>query len=360
MEYIHQMEPWIDESEIMAVNDYLKSGAWLTEFNKTTELENMLCEFTGSRFSTMVTNGTVSITVGLMALGIGFGDEVIVPDYTMIASANAVRLCGAIPVFADIEASSLCLDLKTFKSAITDKTKALILVSLNGRYPEKLNEIIDTCKDENIAVLEDAAQSLGSFIGDKHLGTLGQIGSFSFSSQKIITTGQGGALITDSEDLHSKIRGIKDFGRKQGGVDYHEMMGFNFKFTDLQAVVGIEQMKKLPDRIRRKKEIYSNYDQALQNVEQIDFIATNLEETSPWFIDILVPDPAALQSFLKKSQIGSRFFYPPVHSQPVYNSGGTFPVAEHVSKHGLWLPSSLKLSDSELEHICSTIKMCYT
>jgi len=360
MDFIPQMEPWLDENETQAVSEYLNSGGWLTEFKKTGELESMISEFTGTRFCTMVNNGTISLFIALMASGVGSGDEVIVPDYTMIATANAVKLCGAEPIFVDIESSSLCMDLNSFKSAITRKTKAVILVSINGRYPAKMDEIIDICKNKDIFVLEDAAQSLGSLKGDKHLGNLGDIGSFSFSSPKIITTGQGGALITGDEILHSKIRGIKDFGRKQGGIDYHETIGFNFKFTDLQAVIGIEQMKKLPYRVKRKKEIYKNYVKHLCGIEPIQFISTNLEETALWFIDILVPDPLVLQSFLKDHQIGSRVFYPPIHLQPAYNRSGNFPVTEHVSAHGLWLPSSSKLTDPEVEHICSTIKKFYS
>ena len=360
MGFIPQMEPWFDEKEATAVYEYVKSGGWLTEFKKTEELERMISEFTGSQYCTMVSNGTVSLAIALMALGIGSGDEVIVPDYTMIASANAVTLIGAKPIFVDIEASSLCVDLESFKSEITGKTKALILVSINGRYPSKMSEIIEICENENLFVLEDVAQSLGSFKGDKHLGTFGDIGSFSFSSPKIITTGQGGALITDNEDLRNRIRGIKDFGRKHGGIDYHETMGFNFKFTDLQAVVGIEQMKKLSYRIKRKKEIYNYFMSLLKGIEQIEFIPTNLDDTAPWFTDILVPDPLALQSFLKERQIGSRVFYPAIHSQPAYNRSGKYAVAEYVSAHGLWLPSSSKLHDYEVEYICSMIRKYYS
>lgn len=360
MGFIPQMEPWFDENETQAVSEYLSSGGWLTEFKKTEELESMISEFTGIRFCTMVNNGTISLFIALMASGVGWEDEVIVPDYTMIATANAVKLCGAEPIFVDIESSSLCMDLNSFKSAITRKTKAAIPVSINGRYPTKMDEIIDISKNEELFILEDVAQSLGSLKGDKHLGTLGDIGSFSFSSPKIITTGQGGALITGDEILHSKIRGIKDFGRKQGGIDYHETIGFNFKFTDLQAVIGIEQMKKLPYRVKRKKEIYQNYIKYLSGIEPIQFISTNLEETTPWFIDILVPDPLALQSFLKKHQIGSRVFYPPIHSQPAYNLNGRYPRTEYASAHGLWLPSSSKLQDSDIETICETIKKFYS
>lgn len=360
MDFIHQMEPWFDENEITAMVEYLKSDPWLTEFKKTKELEGQICEFTGAKFCTMVNNGTVSLAVALMALGIGAGDDVIVPDFTMIASANAAILCGSNPVFVDIEESSLCLDIDSFKSAITKNTKALVLVSINGRYPTKLAEIIEVCMNENILILEDAAQSLGSFKGDKHLGTLGNIGSFSFSSQKIVTTGQGGALITDNEELSLKIRALKDFGRDRGGIDIHKTMGFNFKLTDLQAVIGIEQMKKLPFRIKRKKEIFHSYQQLLEQTDQVEFIHTNLEETTPWFIDILVPDPKSLQTYLRDNNIGTRVFYPPIHLQPAYNRNETYPVAEKIAEHGLWLPSSSQLKDSDIEFICSSINQFYS
>ena len=354
MKQINQMEPWIGDEEKQAMMDYLDSGGWLTEFKKTREFEQMIGDYVGSKFVSVVNNGTVSLFIACMALGIGSGDEVIVPDYTMIASANAVVLAGAQPFFVDVDRRNLCIDLELAEEAVTEKTKAIMLVTINGRYPD-MEKAVALAKKHNLFLIEDAAQSLGSRYQGKHLGTFGDVGSFSFSVPKIITTGQGGALVTDNEELYEKIRRIKDFGRSQGGIDYYETLGYNFKFTDLQAVIGIEQMKKLDWRVQRKKEIFARYQSQLEDVSEVEFIETNLADTPPWFIDILVPNPLALMEYLKEQGIGSRPFYPPLHSQPPYGLAGEYPNTEYVSVHGLWLPSSSFLSDEDIGYICENI-----
>ena len=361
MKRINQMEPWIGDEEKQAMIEYLDGGGWLTEFKKTKEFEQMISDYVGSKYVSVVSNGTVSLAIAVMALDIKGEDEVIVPDYTMIASANAVILAGAKPVLVDIDRTNLCLDLDLVEKVITSKTKAIILVTVNGRYPE-MEKFVDFTHDHNLFLIEDAAQSLGSRYNGKHLGTFGDVGSFSFSAPKVITTGQGGALVMDNEEIYHRILRIKDFGRAQGGVDYHENMGYNFKFTDFQAVIGIEQMKKLDWRVKRKKEMYKLYRDLLEDIEGIEFIDTYLEDTSPWFIDILVDEGkrGELASFLEKRGIGTRPFYPAIHTQPPYSwIKGDFKNAEYISGRGLWLPSSSFLSDENVESICGAIKDFY-
>ncbi len=356
---INQMEPWLGEEEKKAMVAYLDSGGWLTEFKKTREFEQLIADYVGRRHAAVVNNGTISLMIALMALGIGHGDEVIVPDFTMIASANAVVLVGSKPVLVDIHSSNLCLDLEKAAAAITPRTKAVMYVSLNGRTHD-MNEVAALARRHNLYLVEDAAQSLGSRFQGKHLGTFGEIGSFSFSFPKIITTGQGGALVTDSEELFRKISLIKDFGRPRSGVDYHEVMGFNSKFTDLQAVIGIEQMKKLDWRVRRKKEIYQLYRQLLPKIEPVSMIDTDLEDCSPWFIDILVDGEGVrdkLAAFLNERGIGTRPFYPAIHTQPPYaHVKGDFNNSWHISQRGLWLPSASFLTDRDIERVCLEIK----
>lgn len=358
-QWINQMEPRFGQEEKQALTEYMDSGGWLTEYRKTHEFERMIADYVGSRYCAVLSNGTVTLFTALMALGVGPGDEVIVPDFTMIASANAVVLVGAKPVFVDISLSNLCLDLDLAEQAITPRTKTIMLVSLNGRSPD-MHRVVELAQRHGLYLVEDAAQSLGSSYEGRHLGTFGHIGSFSFSAPKVITTGQGGALVTDDAGLADGIRKIKDFGRRQSGIDFHETLGYNFKFTDLQAVVGIEQMKKLNWRVQRKREMFALYRCGLMDVLQVGFIETNLEETSPWFIDVLVPDPKALGSFLKEREIGTRPFYPSIHSQPPYGVEGTFPVSNYVSAHGLWLPSSSFLSDEDITRICREIKAFFS
>jgi perosamine synthetase len=360
LEFIQQYKPWFDESEIEAVVSYMRGGGYLTEFKKTQDFGQSIAHYTGSAFCSIYANGTVTLTAALIALGItNKSDEVIVPDYTMIATANAVIMAGATPVFADVERETICLDYESMKAVVTENTRAIMLVSINGRYPNKLDEILSFCKERNIAVVEDAAQSLGCFHKERHVGTYGDIGSFSFSMPKIITTGQGGALITDDTELNRKIELIKNFGRESAGVDKHIFFGVNFKFTDLQAVIGIEQMKKVPVRVKLKKRNYALLKQLLKEVKEVEFIKTN-EDVTPWFNDILVPDPVALQTFLKTNNIGSRSFYPTIHTQaPYYQHDKTFTNASYFAQHGLWLPSYSQLTEEEVEVIASAIKNFY-
>lgn len=359
MGFINQMEPSFDERERDALYEYMNSGGWVTEFKKTREFERMIAEYTGAKFCSVVTNGTVSLSIALMACGVTVGDEVIVPDYTMVATPNSAELIGAKAVFVDIDRDNLCMDYDSMVAAVTDKTKAVLLVSINGRYPKDMNRFVQFCKEKGIHLIEDAAQSLGSKIGDKHLGTFGEIGSFSFSAPKIITTGQGGALITDDEELYNKILKIRDFGRNGGGSDNYLTKGWNFKFTDIQAIIGIEQMKKLPDRVEKKKLLGKIYERELQGIDGIELIPTNLGDTAPWFYDILCERREDLMAYLKDNGIGTRPFYPALHAEPAYGYEGNYPNTEYVAKRGLWLPSSIGLGEEDVIIICKMIKEFY-
>lgn len=353
---INQIEPWIGKEEKKAVSDYLDSGGWLTEFKKTEELEEMIADYVGTKYCSIVNNGTVSLFCALVAYDIGPGDEVICPDFTMIASANAIKLTGATPVFIDVERHTLCCEMKDIIDKTTNKTKALMLVSINGRYPEDVHGMIDYCRGKDIKIIEDAAQSLGSFYEKNHVGTLGDIGSFSFSMPKIISMGQGGCLVTNDKEIYEKIEMIKDFGRPKSGIDRHEIMGWNFKFTDLLAVIGIEQMKKLPERIKMKKLIYYWYKQNLEELNGIEFIETS-NEVAPWFIDVLVDEQKSFMDALNDEEIKTRSFYPAIHSQTPYKDvKGSFPNSDYVSKHGVWLPSSSFLTEETIDNICDVIQ----
>lgn len=356
--FISQMEPWLGTEERNAVNDYLRQGGWLTEFKKTREFEDAIAEYTGARYVSVVPNGTLALTVALLAAGVKHGDEVIVPDYTMIASSNAVVLAGAKPILVDIERDTLSLDFGLTEKAINRKTKAIMLVTLNGRHPD-MGKFRRLAKKHNLFLLEDAAQSLGSFSSKKHLGTFGDAGILSFSAPKIITTGQGGAVLTNSKKLYQAVLHLKDFGRRKAGVDFHEAMGYNLKFTDIQAAVGVEQMKKLEWRVERKKRMYELYRKLLSSVRGVEFIPTNLKETSPWFVDVLVPKQKRkpLVEFLKKEGIGTRPFYPAIHTQAPYRwVKGKFPVSSDVAARGLWLPSSSFLQDRDIRGVAASIQ----
>ena len=361
MKRIPQCEPSFGAEEASAVAEYMASGGWLTEHTKTAVFESLIASYTGARHCIVVPNGTLSLTLAALALGIGPGDEVIVPDYTMIASANAFAMLGATPVFVDVEDDSLCLDASLVEAKFTEKTKAVVLVTANGREPKHWSHSLEAVvRLGRVPIIEDAAQSLGSRLhGGIHCGRAGVVGSFSFSTPKIVSTGQGGAVITDDDDLAMKMRRIKDFGRASGGNDVHDTIGFNIKFTDIQAVVGIEQMKKLPRRVTRKREILTRYWNALADVAQVQFFPMNVDYQTPWFVDVLVQRRAELQAHLAEHGIGTRVMYPPIHAQKAYAQPGSFPVAERVGRDGLWLPSSVTLTDDEIDLVCEEIRVFY-
>jgi perosamine synthetase len=234
---IPQMEPWLGEEEATAVHDYMRSGGWLMERDKTLQFESIIADYTGASHCIATVNGTVSLTLAALACDVRPGDEVIVPNYTMIATANSVFLLGATPVFVDVEPDTLCLDISRTEAALTAKTRAIMLVTANGRYPRAgVEAFVDLADKHGLILIEDAAQSLGSRFPDgRHIGSVGKVGSFSFSVPKIITTGQGGCLITNDGELAERLRKLKDFGRAAGGTDIHQSIGYNFKFTEARV-----------------------------------------------------------------------------------------------------------------------------
>ncbi|WDT80242.1 MAG: DegT/DnrJ/EryC1/StrS family aminotransferase [Candidatus Manganitrophus sp.] len=214
-EFIIQMRPWFGEEEKRAICEYMDEGGFITEFKRTERFEQMIAEYTGAKYCIVVNNGTVSLTLAAMASGIQAGDEVLIPNFTMIATPNSVKMFGAVPVFVDVEPDTLCMDFELARKAITRKTKAIMLVAANGRYPKAGIAAFEALAAEyGLLLVEDAAQSLGSRYPDgRHIGRAGIVGSFSFSAPKIISTGQGGALITDDDGIAFKLRRLKDFGR---------------------------------------------------------------------------------------------------------------------------------------------------
>lgn len=363
MNFIQQMKPTFGNEEKKACIDYMESDGYITEHKKTKELELAISKFTNSKYCFMVNNGTISLSIALLAMGITKNDEVIIPNLTMVATANSILLIGAIPIFVDVDSDGL-IDCK--KINISKNTKAIIYVSLNGRS-SNIYDIKKLCEDNRIFLLEDAAQSLGSYYDNRHVGTFGNIGSFSFSTPKIISMGQGGALITDDDILANNIKRIKDFGREKSGSDDFITFGINSKFTDLQAVIGIEQMKKLNKRIIRKKEIWNQYYNNLKDIDNIKFLNKNINPDEknwlPWFIDIYTTDRDELSKYLYKNNIGTRKIYKSLHKETTYknliNSNDKYHISDNLSDCGLWLPSYIELTNNEIDYICNTILNFY-
>lgn len=350
---ISQYTPLISEEDKQAVIDYISQSPtpWLTEHSATRQLESALCNYLDIKYCSMTTSGTMALVIALLAVGVKAGDEVIIPDLTMLATANAVKLLGAHPVMIDINLENYCMDLSQIQDAITDKTKAVIYVTLNGRIDKEFVK----CKQLlNIPVIEDSAQSLGSELNGKKLGTFGDIGCFSFSSQKIISSGQGGCIVTDNKKYAERIKQIKDFGRTNK-FNYNSF-GINSKFTDLQAVVLLSQLKDIANRIEKKKWMYEQYYYMLAGIVGIEMIRDF--DSAPWFIDIYSDNRDGLQKKLLEKGIETRAIYNPISSYVFHkdNHRHCTPNAEYISKRGLWLPSSIDLRYGTINSICEGIK----
>lgn len=351
--------PQFGENEKNQVIKVLESN-YINDGKVTLALEEKIAKMIGSRYCVAVTSGTAAITLGLMALGVGPGDEVIVPDMTFIATANAVRLTGASVKLVDIEPIRFSIDLDSASKAIGPKTKALIAVDVNGRGAQY--ELLEPfCKKHGLALLCDSAEALGSQYNGRYLGTYGDVGCFSFSANKTISSGQGGMIVTDRIDLYHRFRELKDQGRRFGGTggdDLHPVMGFNFKYTNLQAAVALAQLDRIAERIAHFQKRDEWYSLELQGCPQMILppLSTGSGEVRQW-TDILCKDRARLEAALKRQEIEFRPFWFPLHTQKPYllpDEG--FENSVEISKTGLWLPSSFELSREDVAVVCKVIR----
>ena len=357
----------MDDAEKRELMSVIDSG-WFTEAKKTREFEKMFSNFTGSKYSCAVTSGTAGLYLALKAVGIGKGDEVIVPDLTFVASPNSIEATGAKPILIDIEPQSLNLDLQKLSHKLTKRTKAIMPVNFNGRSTN-YDVLCEFANKHSLMLIEDAAHSLGCYYQNKHQGTISDIAIFSFSTPKIITTGQGGMIITNNKKLFERCLQLKDFGRdfekkkNMRKAFEHSTIGYNYKFTEFQAAVGIAQMKKLEKRIRKKRKTYKKYVELLSEINQIDFIQTDLKKITPWMVDILLQSKITrekLIKYLEQRNIETRIFYPPIHRLPIYKDNDKkFQNSSKISDIGLWLPSSSSLSEKEVDFVCSKIKFFF-
>lgn len=357
---IPQIEPWIDEAELKELAEVIKS-TWITESKKTEEFENGIKKLTGAKYALSFCNGTVALYAAQKALGIGAGDEVIVPDFTFIATSNSAIMAGAKPVMVDVDRKTFNMDAGKLEAAITPRTKAIMPVHIYAQAAD-MEAIMKVAKKHSLPVIEDAAQGVGVYFNSKHVGTFGDIGMLSFYGNKTITTGEGGMLITNDEKLYKKCWQLKNHGREVKGTFIHPHIGFNFGFTEMQAAVGVAQLKKLPKILERKKAINDMYRELLKDVKEAEF--THIDERGKpahWFTSILVDDVEGLAEHLKKNEIQTRRFFYPLHVQPCYKGAvkGSFPNSEWAYSHGLSLPSGVLLKDEQIAFVAEKIREFY-
>ena len=357
--YIPWFGPEIGKEESKLVLDVLRSN-YLNDGEISRIFEKKISGLLGIKHCVSVTNGTAALALALMGFGIGPGDEVIVPDLTFIATANAVRLAGAKVRLVDIEPQRFTIDIDKVACAIGPHTRAIIPVDVNGRGPD-YKALESLAKNKGLFLICDATEGLGSKWKSRYLGTFGDAGCFSFSPNKTITTGQGGMIATNDTKLYHRLLELKDQGRRfqgTGGDDLHPVLGFNFKFTNLQAAVGLGQLKKLPQRFKKSKLRDKWYREYLENSPDIQFpelLADNEGEITQW-TDVLIQDRGKLESILKSANIGYRAFWHPLHTQvPYANKDKVFLNSISVSRRGLWLPSFFSVTKAQIKHISKVI-----
>lgn len=344
------MNPVYGDEEVSGVTDYIQSGGWIMEHTKTREMEQMICDYTGARFAHMVPSATQGLVLASMLAGIKPGDSFAVPAYTQAATANGAIQLGGKPVIVDVDKETYTIDF----CRIPEHCKTVFVTSINGRLPEFARLEIANLQARGVFVIEDAAQSLGSFKGDYHVGTLGDVGVFSFGAPKIITTGQGGCIVTNSEELSTHITALKNFGRTVRSGEVYNVFGSNFKFTDLQAAFGVEQMRKLPTVVAHKKAIYERYYANLN--QHCEFVKTDISEVTPTYPEILVDNQTEIIERLTHNNIGCRTVYASLSSQPYHSKFATeTPVADYIATRGIILPAQADLKLSTVDQICHTI-----
>lgn len=342
--------------EQVIASGYINEGEYATrlefEVSKKMDFANV----------TLCTNGTSAIFLALRALGIGNGSTVIVPNLTFIATANAVQLAGATVKLIDIKEHSLTIDEELLTEEFTEGVSAIIAVHVSGRSAIT-KKLLDICEARGIFLVEDAAEAFGSLepLSQKPLGTIGDLGILSLSPNKVVTSGQGGAVVTKSSLWNEKVRALKDQGRKQrgtGGDDWHEKEGYNFKFTNLQAAVGLAQMLKLEERLTHLRETYELYETelpGLRNGKLLNFDIVKGEV--PLWPELMVSNRVLLENALRSEGVGFRNFWHPLSKQPGFlTNRPDLRVSLQISPKLLWLPSAFNLSKSNIKKVSKIIR----
>ena len=354
-------EPFLGEKELLYVTEAVLTG-WISSAGKfVAQFEEMFAEFCGSRYAIATSSGTTALHLALLALDIGPGDEVIVPTLTFIGTANAVTYTGARPVFVDSEAESWNIDPDQIEKAITLRTKAIVPVHLYG-HPANMDRILEIAAHHGLAVIEDAAEAHGARYKGRRVGSIGDIGTFSFYGNKIITTGEGGMITTNRADLVESIRILRDHGMSRERRYWHPVLGYNYRLTNLQAAVGVAQMEKADAILSAKRRIAQTYNEALREVPGII-----LPPEAPWAYNVywlysILVDAGVcgatrddLITRLKEQGVETRPLFLPLHTQPIYNSGERLPVAESLAATGLSLPSAVGMRLEDVARVVGGI-----
>ncbi|MBO0612026.1 DegT/DnrJ/EryC1/StrS family aminotransferase [Thiothrix fructosivorans] len=354
--------PTITKKEIEYVTAAIASG-WVSSLGEyITAFEEKFAEFCGTKYALTCSNGTTSLHLALVTMGISVGDEIIMPDLTFIATANAAKYVGAVPVLVDIERDTLCIDPAAIEAAITEKTKAIMPVHLYG-HPANMPAIMAIAEKYNLLVIEDAAEAHGAEVNGKRVGSWGHCGSFSFYGNKVITSGEGGMITTDDEALYTRAKYLRDHAMSPTKRYWHTEVGFNYRMTNLQAALGLAQLERIDEILAKKQEAFEWYEAGLAGIDGI-----SLNRTAPWAknvywmvtLEIAGIDEAQRDIFMKKLRefdVDSRPYFYPLSEMAEYPGTHT-PVTYAVYQTGINLPSYFDMEKRDVERVCAAVRKC--
>jgi perosamine synthetase len=350
-------QPTVGERERAYVLEALDS-TWISSRGKFLDrFEREFPDFVGAQHGVGTANGTVSLHLAFAALGLGPGDEVVVPTFTYVASVNAIAYTGATPVFVDSDPVTWNLDPSQVESAITPRTRAIEAVHLYG-HPAEMDPILELARERGLFVVEDAAEAHGARYKGRPVGSLGTVGSFSFFGNKIITTGEGGMLVTNDQALADTARHLRGQGVSPVRTYWHDVLGFNYRMTNIAAAIGCAQLERVEETLAAKRELAARYRERLDGVPGV-----GLQDEADWatavhWMNSILVDPAVrdpLMAFLRDRGIETRPFFHPAHTLPMYPSRASFPVAERLGASGINLPSWPGLSEEQVDEISDAV-----
>lgn len=359
---IRVAEPVLNGNEAEYVMDCLNE-TWISSHGKYIDrLERMLADYCNVSQAIVTNNGTTALHLALVACGITTDDEVILPTLTYIATANAVRYCNATPVFVDCEAQYLNIDFTQIEEKITSRTKAIMTVPLYG-HPVDMKPIQQIADRHGLMVIEDSAEALGAKYCGQRVGSLAKCSTFSFFGNKLITTGEGGAIVTDDPELAQYMRFLRGQGVDPNRRYWHPEIGFNYRMTNVAAAIGVGQMEQIDQLLQRRQDVAHWYFKGLREYEELFQLpyAAPWAEHSYWMFTLLLRPELGVSrdvwmADLAKSGIETRPVFYPAHWMPAYQSfGGSFPVADHCSALGVNLPTHGKLSQEDVAYVCKHV-----
>ncbi len=353
----------LDGNELKYLTECINS-TWISSAGPFVgRFEQQFAAAVGCQFGVACANGTVALHLALATLGIGPGDEVIIPSFTMVATANAVSYTGGSPVLVDADAQTWNLDPALIEEKITDQTKAIVVVHTYGR-PVEMDSILETARRHGLVVIEDAAEAHGATYHGQSIGSLGEIATFSFYANKIITTGEGGMLTTNDQEIARVARRLRDHAFSQERHFWHEYLGFNYRMTNLQAAVGLAQTERFETLVQVRRDNAARYHEALAAVPGLRLPGEAADTKNVfWMYGLLVEDEFGcsrdeLRARLARQGIETRTFFVPIHLQPIYFArfrGQRYPVAERLCQRGLYLPSGSSLTPADIETVARAI-----